>query len=201
MLEVPPSTATAISSSGKICGQEISHEDQGWEWARETLSCFVQVLQPFCLGSQWGMRSVGKWLPCSQQHTAGSVRAETCVSVKRLWSCFSAQPPHSNYHTIGGWRRSEQRTSWTCHHWYSAAACFAVVTNNLFNFASNVFLASFIRNYWQVKFSWQLCKYGIILLASWCYFAFGSQSLSVGACNLKYLGKALCHRWVSMQSS
>lgn len=80
---------------------------------------------------------------------------------RMLCSHFAAQPPRSDYQTSRGGKRSEKKASLTCHYWVLAAVCYPIVTNNLCNFVSNVFLASFKHNDWGVTFSSQLCKYGM----------------------------------------
>lgn len=146
---------------------------------------------PCCLGS------AGKQSPCKQ---LDQFRSKPVCLCEKLWSHFSAKLPHSNFQTIRRWKRSEKKTGLTCHYWFLAAVHYPIVTNNLFNFASNVFLAPFKHNDWGVKFSSQLCKYGIILWAAWCYFAFGSWSLPPGACDLKYPGRVLGHSMLCVPS-
>lgn len=139
------------------------------ECAKETFSYCCRCSHPCCLGSQTLLSAANSWI---------SSDPNPCVCVK---GCVVTKPPHSNYQTIRGGKRSEEKTSLTCHYRSLAAVCYPIVTNNLFNFASNVFLASFKHNDWGVKFSSQLCKYGMILLAVWCYFAFGSWFLPLKA--------------------
>lgn len=84
-----------------------------------------------------------------------------CVCGRMLCSNFAAEPPQSDYQTSRARKKSEKKTSLTCHCLVLAAVCYPIVTNNLCKFVSNVFLASFKHNDWGVTFSSQLCKYGM----------------------------------------
>lgn len=117
--------------------------------------------QPCSLGREQGLSSVGMQLLLSAASSWISSVPGPCVCGTMLCSHSAAEPPHSDYQTSRGGKRSEKKTSLTCHYWALAAVCYPIVTNNLCNFVSNVFLASFKHNDWGVTFSSQLCKYGM----------------------------------------
>lgn len=128
--------------------------------------CQGDISLQFCcriaIPAVWGGSKAGQgWavapaLCCKQ---LGQPSPRVCGRV--LCSHFAAEPPHSDYLTSRGGKRSEKKASLTCHCWVLAAVCYPIVTNNLCDFVSNVFLASFKHNDWGVTFSSQLCKYGM----------------------------------------